>query len=49
LGHGIAGQFAEERGNAIDPELEINTVGPDIHAFDEEFNDAGLLGREWSA
>ena len=46
LGDGIAGQFAEERGDAIDPELDINTVGPDINALDEEFNDAGLLGWE---
>src|SRR4029079_12283545 len=36
LGDGIPGQFAEERGDAIDPELDIHTVGPDIHAFDEK-------------
>jgi hypothetical protein len=48
LGDGIAGQFAEERGHASDPELDINTVIPDINSLDEEFDDTGLLGGEES-
>jgi hypothetical protein len=31
LGDGILSQFAEERSDASDPELDINAVSPDIN------------------
>jgi hypothetical protein len=32
---GVAGQLSDEGSNATDPELDVDSVGPHINAFDE--------------
>jgi hypothetical protein len=39
-------QFAAERSQPINPQTEVDAVGLQIDAFDQQLNDAGLLGWE---
>jgi hypothetical protein len=41
-----AAQLAAERGEPFDPQAEVDAVGLQIDAFDQQLDDAGLLCRE---
>jgi hypothetical protein len=38
-----AAQFAAERGEPFDAQTQIDPVGLQVNAFDQKFDDAGLL------
>jgi hypothetical protein len=40
---GAATELAAERGEPFDPQAEVDAVGLQVDAFDQQFDDAGLL------
>ena len=36
-------QFAAERCQPLDPQMQVDPIGLQVDAFDQQFNDAGLL------
>jgi hypothetical protein len=43
---GAATELAAERRESFDPQVEVDGVGLQVDAFDQEFDNAGLLCRE---
>jgi len=39
-------QLGAERGEPFDPQAEVDAVGLQVNAFDQQLDDAGLLCRE---